>query len=307
MPSNSQLNLMTNILRLEGFTVIDYQLIEGMGIVLSLEKVHKQATCLYCGSVTRKLHQNNELTVRDLPWGEEDVYLKINRRQMRCEKCKTKFTEELKDIKKKRIYTERLKKKIVSEVLHGDIKNVAERNGVSEQEIETMLKDIDQELEKKKPENLRRLGIDEIAVVKGQGNYYVVLVDWDKGVIIGLIEKRTEEEVSKYLKAWGEEVLSQIVEVSIDFWQPYKKVAKKLIPQAEIVADRFHVMKQVTDELDTQRKKLKREGIALKDSPEKTELLSGLNKSKYALLKNEEDLSDQQKEKLEEVYKTVPS
>lgn len=48
-----------------------------------------------------------------------------------------------------------------------------------------------------------------------------------------------------------------------------------MIPQAEIVADRFHVMKQVTDELDTQRKKLKREGIALKDSPEKTELLSG--------------------------------
>ena len=41
MPFNSQLNLMTNILRLEGFTVIDYQLIEGMGIVLSLEKVHK--------------------------------------------------------------------------------------------------------------------------------------------------------------------------------------------------------------------------------------------------------------------------
>ena len=307
MPSNSQLNLMTNILRLEGFTVIDYQLIEGMGIVLSLEKVHKQATCIYCGSVTRKLHQNNELTVRDLPWGEEDVYLKINRRHMRCEKCKKKFTEELKDIKKKRIYTERLKKKIVSEVLNGDINNLAERNGVSEQEIETMLKDIDQELEKKKPENLRRLGIDEIAVVKGQGNYYVVLVDWDKGVIIGLIEKRTEEEVSKYLKAWGEEVLSQIVEVSIDFWQPYQKVAKKLIPQAEIVADSFHVMKQVTDELDTQRKKLKREGIALKDSPEKTELLSGLNKSKSALLKDEEDLSDQQKEKLEEVYKTVPS
>ena len=101
MPSHSQLNLMTNILRLEGFTVIDYQLIEGMGIVLSLEKVHKQATCIYSGSVTRKLHQNNELTVRDLPWGEEDVYLKINRRQMRCEKCKKKFTEELKDIKKK--------------------------------------------------------------------------------------------------------------------------------------------------------------------------------------------------------------
>ncbi|ACB49709.1 transposase [Crocosphaera subtropica ATCC 51142] len=306
MPSNSQLNLMTNILQLEGFTVMDYQLIKGMGIVLSLEKVDKKTTCIYCGSVTRKLHQNNELTIRDLSWGEQDVYLKINRRQMRCEKCQKKFTEELKDIKKKRTYTERLKKKIVAEVLNGDIKNVAQRNGVSEQEIETMLKDIGQELGKKKPQKLRRLGIDEIAVVKGQGKYYVVLVDLDKGVIIGLIEKRTEEEVSKYLEAWGEEVLRQIVEVSIDFWQPYKKVAKKLMPQAEIVADRFHVMKQVTDELDAQRKKSKREAIALKDSPEKKQLLSGLNKSKYALLKNEEDLSDQQKEKLEEIYKTVP-
>ena len=133
MPSNSQLNLMTNILQLEGFTVIDYQLIEGMGIVLSLEKVDKKATCIHCGFVTRKLHQNNELTVRDLPWGEQDVYLKINRRQMRCEKCQKKFTEELEDIKKKRTYTERLKKKIVSEVLNSDIKNVAQRNGVSEQ------------------------------------------------------------------------------------------------------------------------------------------------------------------------------
>ena len=78
------------------------------------------------------------------------------------------------------------------------------------------------------------------------------------------------------------------------------------MPQAEIVADRFHVMKQVTDELDAQRKSSKREAIALKDSPEKEQLLSGLNKSKYALLKNEEDLNDQQKEKLEEVYKKVP-
>jgi hypothetical protein len=33
-----------------------------------------------------------------------------------------------------------LKKKILSELLESDVKNVAQRNGVSEQEIETMLK-----------------------------------------------------------------------------------------------------------------------------------------------------------------------
>ncbi len=42
---------------------------------------------------------------------------------------------------------------------------VARRNDVSEQEIETMLKDLGQELVEAKPVNLNKLGIDEIAVV----------------------------------------------------------------------------------------------------------------------------------------------
>jgi transposase len=194
-----------------------------------------------------------------------------------------------------------LAKKILEEVLNSDIKNVAQRNGVSTQEITTMLKDLGKELKSEKPANLKRLGIDEIAVVKGQGNYYVVLVDLDQGKLIGRIKKRTEEEVSKYLEAWGEKVLGQIKEVSIDRWKPYKKVAEKLMPQAEIVADRFHVMKQVNEELDRERKIIKIEANSEKKKPEKPKLLAGLNQSKYALLKNVEDLNEAQKEKLKEV------
>nr|WP_203427668.1 ISL3 family transposase [Rippkaea orientalis] len=295
---------MTNLLQLEGVTVINYQIIKEIGIVLSVEKIEPNATCIYCGSKTRKVHQNNELTIRDLPWGEKSVYLKINRRQMRCEHCQKKFTEELSYLPKKRTYTERFRKKIIEEVLNSDIKNVAKRNGVSEQEIETMLKDVGEDLNQEKPRELRRLGIDEIAVIKGQGNYYVVLVDLERGVIVGILEKRIEEEVLKYLEAWGEEVLTKIKEVSIDLWKPYKNIVNKLMPQAEVVADRFHVMKQVNEELDAQRKTLKREAKELKDTNQKEEILSGLNKSKYVLLKNEEDLNEEQKEKLEQVYKT---
>nr|WP_203427749.1 ISL3 family transposase [Rippkaea orientalis] len=295
---------MTNLLQLEGVTVINYQIIKEIGIVLSVEKIEPNATCIYCGSKTRKVHQNNELTIRDLPWGEKSVYLKINRRQMRCEHCQKKFTEELSYVPKKRTYTERFRKKIIEEVLNSDIKNVAKRNGVSEQEIETMLKDVGEDLNQEKPRELRRLGIDEIAVIKGQGNYYVVLVDLERGVIVGILEKRIEEEVLKYLEAWGEEVLTKIEEVSIDLWKPYKNIVNKLMPQAEVVADRFHVMKQVNEELDAQRKTLKREAKELKDTNQKEEILSGLNKSKYVLLKNEEDLNEEQKEKLEQVYKT---
>jgi transposase len=225
---------------------------------------------------------------------------------MRCDRCQKKFREELGFVKKKRNYTERFKNKIIREVIESDLKNVAQRNDVSEQEIETMLKDVGQELRVKKPSNLSKLGIDEIAVVKGQGNYYVVLVDIEQRIPIGLVEQRTEEAVTNYLKSWGDEILSQITEVSIDLWRPYQKVVQKLMPQAIVVADRFHVMKQVGQELDSQRKKSKLEAQKLEKESEKEFILSGLNQSKYALLKNEKDLTDKQKDKLEEVKKVSP-
>lgn len=306
MPSQPQLKLMTELLKIEGLKIVNYQSLREDGMVLYVEKIQQSASCIYCGAETRKLHKNNELTIRDLPWGETDIYLKINRRQMRCLKCGQKFTEELEYVQKKRRYTERFTRQIVEEVLNSDIKNVSKRNRISEQEIETMLKDIGAELREEKPRNLKQLGIDEIAVVKGQGNYYVVLVDLEKGKLIGLIEKRTEQEVTKYLEGWGEEVLSQIEEVSIDLWKPYKKSAEKLMPQAEIVADRFHLMKQVNDELDRERKKVKIEVNQREKSAEKTTIIEGLKKSKYVLLKNEKELKEREISKLEEVREVCP-
>ena len=72
------------------------------------------------------------------------------------------------------------------------------------------------------------------------------------------------------------------------------------MPVALIVADRFHVMKQVTDELDSARRKIKREAEKLKSKFQKEKILSGLTKSKYVLLKNEQDLNEDEKEKLKE-------
>ena len=306
MASNSELHLMTQLLNLEGVKVKDYRLIEGIGIILSLENTKKQVVCPSCGQTTELLHQNNFQTVRDLSFGQQAVYLKVNRRRMRCPHCDNKFTEELDFVRKKRVHTLRFVEKILEEVLNSDIKNVAKRNDLSEQEIETMLKDLGGDLVAEKPLNLKKLGIDEIAVVKGQKNYYVVLVNLEKKKVIGLVEKRTKEEIKEYLEAWGEEVLSKIQEVSIDLWKTYKNIAEELMPQAEIVADRFHVMKQVNDELDAGRRKIKREVEKMKNKSKKERILEGLKKSKYVLLKNEKDLNEAEQDKLKELEKVAP-
>ena len=74
------------------------------------------------------------------------------------------------------------KEEIVRQVLANDIKTVAENNDVSSEEIETMLRDRAVELRESKPLLLKKLGIDEIALVKGQGNYCAVLVDLEMNV-----------------------------------------------------------------------------------------------------------------------------
>lgn len=307
MASYPQQKLMTDILSISGFMVKECRFIEDIGLVLYLENLTSIVACPNCGAMTDKLHQNYELTIRDINWGEQDIYLRVNRRQMRCDRCAQKFREELEFVKKKRNYTKRFQNKIIQEVIESDIKNVAQRNDVSEQEVETMLKDAVKELKAKKPANLTKLGIDEIAVVKGQGNYYVVLIDLEQGIPVGFVEQRKEESVFNYLQSWGKEVLTNIKEVSIDLWKPYKKVAEELMTQAVIVADRFHVMKQVNKELDSQRKKSKREAAKLENKLKQEQLISGLNKSKYALLKNVKDLTDEQVKKLKEVKNLCPN
>lgn len=102
------------------------------------------------------------------------MVLRVNRRQFWCQGCGQVFSEELAFVKKRRLYTQRLAKQIVSEVLGSNIQSVANQTGLSDEQIETMMKDAGDAYLPKAPEPFRYLGIDEIAVVKGQGKYYGV-------------------------------------------------------------------------------------------------------------------------------------
>ena len=243
-------------------------------------------------------------------WGEQAIFLEINRRQFNCEKCQKPFSEKLDFVKSRRRYTKRLAAQTIEEVLADDISSVANKGKVTEKEIERMLKDASTNLLKMKPIGLKRLGIDEIALIKGQGKYCAVLVDLDRSKLLAIVEGRTKEEIKKVLIGWGLEVLEGIEEVSIDLWKGYKSLATEIIPHAQIVADRFHVMAQINQELDGERKKEKRkieaeikQAKAPEEKAEKTTMLAGITNSKYAILKNEKDLNNEQKDKLIQVKK----
>ena len=207
---------------------------------------------------------------------------------------------------KQRRYTKRFAVNIIKQVLDSNIHSVATRNDLSDEEVQSMLDSQASSILEIDLTGLKRLGIDEIALIKGQGNYLAVLVDLDTHKLIEIVKSRRMSELRLVFEGWGSEVLEQIREVSIDLWSPYKNLVEELMPEADVTADRFHVMKQVNNELDTARKAQKKEASQLKNKPDSERVLAGLTKSKYSLLKNEGDLTEPQKDKLESVKNVSP-
>jgi transposase len=306
MPSNSLLHFITKVINFEGFQARNYYFITENELMIELENKAKGVVCPYCNKTTDKVHQSHWYRVRDIPFSGWDIFLNINRRQFRCRSCKQLFSEELSFVKKRRTYTKRLAKKVIEEVLETDIVNAGKRNRMSPAEIETILKEVEEDCLNEKPTDLKRLGIDEITHLKGGRNYAAVLVDIDKRKPIALLEKRNKETLVEYLQGLGSELLNQIEEVSIDLWVPYKSVVEELMPNAQVVADRFHVMKQINEELDSQRKREKREAKKIKQKKERDKKIEGITHSKYPLLKKKEDLNEREKDKLAAVEKVAP-
>ena len=215
--------------------------------------------------------------------------------------------ETLDFIGNRRKQTDRFAQWIVQQVLHSEVHNVAAQNNLSDEEEESMVQYISKKKLQINLSCLKRLGLDEIALRKGQGDYIVVLVDLEQKVPIGFAPSRKQADISKVLEAWGEATLRQIVEVSIDLSGNYKGLVDKLLPNAQVVADRFHVMKLVNQDLDAARKALGKANQEQTNEVEKRRIEAVLKQSKYVLLKPEENLTLKQKAKLEDIRKVLPS
>lgn len=265
----------------------------------------KTAVCPSCGQTSRHLHQNQRHLVKDLPLGNRQVVLSVNRRRFKCKKCQKPFSENLDFVANKKSLTHRYAQAVTQQVVHSNIKNVAHNNGLTSEEVESMVMFFTEAMLPIDVSNLRRLGIDEISLVKGQGKFIVVLVDLESHKLIGLVSQRKQSEIEKVMLTWGEKVLSQIEEVSMDMTGNYKSLVKKVCPNAEVTVDRFHVTKMIHEELNQARISQKQMAKSLK-LKERAKLFDGLKGSKYTLLKAENKLTIQQKEKLEQVKEASP-
>jgi len=156
---------------------------------------------------------------------------------------------------------------------------------------------VDWGLEHRDLEDIRAIGIDELA--RKKGHIYATLVyQIDAGLrrLLWIGEERKEATLRQFFDWFGTEKSSALTAVCSDMWKPYIEVIKEKASKAIHVLDRFHIMMHMGKAIDKVRAEESRRLQADGYEPH-------LKKTRYLLLKRPENLSERQEIKLAEVLR----
>ncbi len=272
--------------------------IKERSIDIYCSSVLQEALCPLCLKKRTEVNQSYERKIRDLSVTGKEVCLHLTTRQFYCPDCDRYFTGSFSFADPNRTMTIRYEEYICNLCKISTLQKISAQENI----VRNSSDDIFRRYSKKEPDRQscnyipRVIGMDEFAVKKGHKNFATVIVDSERIQIIDVSEYREKDKLIAYFKAKGEEWLSNIEVFCSDMWDGFINTARAVFPKAAIVADRFHFFWHLNKAVDNQRKHLRK---VFKEHEEFKHL-------RWALLKNQDDLSDEEKKKLHAAFILAP-
>lgn len=193
--------------------------------------------------------------MRDLSCGDTRVYLEMEVRRVACPRCQAVKSERLDWVADNPFYTKRFAYYVGRRCRDSSI-----TAGAQELHLDwKTVKDLDKQYMR---EQLRRvgcpgplvLGIDEISIRKGH-TYRIVVSDLLRGRPIWFGgEDRSEASMDQFYVGLGPRKCRRIRLAVMDMWKAFFNSARRHIPQAAILYDKFHIMQHLGQALDQVRK-----------------------------------------------------
>jgi transposase len=145
------------------------------------------------------------------------------------------------------------------------------------------------------PDRLRpvtRLGVDE-TVSRRRRRFVTHLVDLDAGTVIVTVEGRSQQVLLDALAAQGAGWLAGVAQVAIDPFAAYAAAVRRLVPNARLVVDKWHILRLFARAVDQVRRRTVQEQAGRRGRK-----IDRLWTARMLLLTRFERLSQRQRERL---------
>ena len=262
----------------------------------SIGATSKKTICGNCGTSHKHYYDSKTCWIRDLSCGSKRIYLEMDIRRVNCDQCGKVKQEKLSWISDNPWYTKRFAFDVGRRCRNSTVQDVAEEFRISWRAVKDLDKQYMQaQLKRFGTPAPRVIGIDEISIKK-KHNYRIVVSDLIRRRAIWFGGKNRKEKSMDMFYEWLGPKKSKKVQLAVmDMWEAFTNSAKNNIPQADILYDKFHIMKHLSDAMDEIRK-LEYKRLTGKDR----DYVKG---HKYTLLSRKKNLTLKGRKALKELLK----
>lgn len=302
----SNINLPFDI---ESLEIISQEIDPKGNVVLEVCSQGTHSTCHKCGKhATKRYGTAPMITVQHTSIFDKPVYLKIKPVRYQCEHCDDHpvTTEQYDWCDRNAKITHALEDYIMRNLINSTVQDVSRKTQIGYKTIVRALnRRVKQSVDWATYDALPTLGIDEIAIKKGQQDYLsVISARQENGdlSVLAVIAGRKKADILAFFNSIPEPLRKSVKEVCTDMYDGFVNAAIEVFGQQAVVIDRYHVAKQYRKPLDDLRiAEMKRLKYVLS-----TEDYSDLEGVMWILRKKHECLSQVDKAKLSLLYRHSP-
>lgn len=248
------------------------------------QRIHK---CPSCNSETSKVHDYRVQLVKDIPILGCNTILKIHKRRHVCPVCGKKFYESIPFLPKYQRTTNRLWMYILRELEETrSMKSIAKSVNLSPPSIARVIDKVSYGISSLPP----TISIDEFKGNAGR-KFQCILTNPKTKQVLDILPERTIEGLSMYFSTFNDR--NNVKYVVMDMSNLFRSMAKNCFPKAKIVADKYHVYRQVQWAFEDVRKEEQKKFS--------TNRRRYFKRSRTLLLKGRENLSEEEFEQISQM------
>lgn len=222
--------------------VISQEINVGGALRVVVRRTSEQERCPRCGHLASKRHDARPRLKADVPIGEHAVTLVVIRRRFRCFTCRRPFSEPEPICGPRRRLTSRLRERLGDACRERPVEHLAEEFGVSPTTVRRARREVVARANDEAVGTPEILGIDEFSLRKGQ-RYATGIHDLTGRRVLDVIKGRTQKKVQEALERLAHKDTIRVV--SMDMAGNFRAAVQEVLPDARIVADKFHVVKRI--------------------------------------------------------------